>query len=511
MKTTSHARPFRIPNSAFRIPGGFRIWPVVLLLAACQSAQPVVEAPQPQTPPPDAASLVNFAHLDYLGEQTVPSSGQFAGDTLRIIHIYAEAPDYEWFPDDDEGAACVDDAARAAVVYLEHFRDHGSQDARRKAKELVRFVRYMQRDDGLFYNFVWDADLVINEEHENSVAEPFGWWAARAVWALGMAADVLAESDPAFAREAADAALRSLPHAEKYLEQYPETKMMEGYRLPAWLLYEHAADATSELLLGLAALRASDALTEDEAAYVKRLGDRFGEGIALMQFGSMDQVPYGAHASWVGAWHGWGNSQTQALAEYARLPSQDQDRLLASARREADHFFPRILVDGWLHSFDLQTGEPRHFEQIAYATRAVALGLLRLYEATGEEQYATMAGLAASWLTGNNVADFAMYDPATGRGYDGIGSYTFVNINSGAESTIEALYTLHEVAQVPEAARWLYAEGDAAQETRDADGSKTRHRTFTTPEGESITVVMDLGEESVRLCRNAECRMRNAE
>ncbi|WP_243664207.1 hypothetical protein [Rhodothermus marinus] len=33
-------------------------------------------------------------------------------------------------------------------------------------------------------------------------------------------------------------------------------------------------------------------------------------------------------------------------------------------------------------------------------------------------RYATMAGLAASWLTGNNEAGVAMYDPATGRGYD---------------------------------------------------------------------------------------------
>lgn len=500
-------QPFRIPHFVFRI------WPV-LLLVACQTAQPVAELPP--GPTATAQPLVNLAHLDYLGQETVPTSGAFAGDTLRIIHIYAEYPDYEWFPDDDEGAACVDDAARAAVVYLDRYRLTGDPAARRKAKQLVRFVQYMQREDGLFYNFVWDADLVINKEHENSVAEPFGWWASRAVWALGMSADVLADSDPDFAREAAEAALRGLPHAEKYLERYPETVMMEGYRLPAWLIAEHASDATSELTLGLAALRRAQqkgVLDASEGVYVKRLADRFAEGMTLMQFGSMDTLPYGALASWVGTWHGWGNSQLQALSELAVLPSQDRGRLLTSARREADHFLPRLLVDGWLHSFDLQTGEAREFEQIAYATRVVTLGLLRLHEATGEARYAQMAGLAASWFTGNNVAGATMYDRAFGRGYDGIGSADFVNRNSGAESTIEALYVMQEIDLVPEAKAWLYARGGEPMETT-ADGARLRYRIFGAPAMDGaparrVALVMDLTNERTRIvtcgARDADC------
>ncbi|WP_260412329.1 hypothetical protein [Alkalihalobacillus sp. TS-13] len=36
------------------------------------------------------------------------------------------------------------------------------------------------------------------------------------------------------------------------------------------------------------------------------------------------------------------------------------------------------------------------------------------------QTYAKYAGLAGSWFTGNNDADFAMYEPETGRGYDGL-------------------------------------------------------------------------------------------
>ena len=53
----------------------------------------------------DSKSSINTAHLDALYEEI-----KFEGDTVGIIHIYAEAPDYKWKGDDNEGIACVDDA-----------------------------------------------------------------------------------------------------------------------------------------------------------------------------------------------------------------------------------------------------------------------------------------------------------------------------------------------------------------------------------------------------------------
>ena len=38
-----------------------------------------------------------------------------------------------------------------------------------------------------------------------------------------------------------------------------------------------------------------------------------------------------------------------------------------------------------------------------------------------------------------------MYDPQTGRGYDGINDTASINRNAGAESTIEALLTLQAI------------------------------------------------------------------
>jgi hypothetical protein len=69
-----------------------------------------------------------------------------------------------------------------------------------------------------------------------------------------------------------------------------------------------------------------------------------------------------------------------------------------------------------------------------------------------------------------------MYDPETGRGYDGLNSVTGkVNMNSGAESTIEALMTIQAIQQLPDAMETFNVK------------TKKRH-TSTVHEAESFTV-----------------------
>ena len=455
---------------------------LLFLAVGCGSTEPD-DPPEPPTFTP----TLNLAPLDGLGETV-----QHDGDKLRIVHIYADAPSYDWVGDSDEGEACVDDAARAAVVYLRHFETTGTASSRQKAEELLRFVMYMQKDNGLFYNFVWDNTLRINETHENSRADAFEWWAARGVWALGVCARVLKSADSDFANECASRVERTYPHLDALLARYGQTTSQGGRTFPRWLVRENAADATSELLLGLVALDEA----QPDAALQTRI-DQFAEGIALMQYGSMNTFPYGFHAAYRGGWHGWGNSQTQALAEAG---------VTASAVREAEQFYPRLLVDGWLHSIMFDDGVVREFEQIAYATRTVTVGLVRLYEATGDARYAKMAGLAASWFTGNNVADFVMYDPENGRGYDGINRPDQVNVNSGAESTIEALFSILEIEQVPEARTWMYATGGAPADLS-RDGKDYRYRVFTVGEGadaQRLGVVMNLTDEQLQLLEGAD-------
>lgn len=445
------------------------------IISGCNADEVVQDKPIP--------SILNLAHMDHLGE-VVTHKGQ----EVRLIHIYAEAPDYNWVGDSDEGVSCVDDVARAAVVYLKHFELTGNEESAKKAKQLLRFVYNMQTEDGLFYNFVFSNKLDINKTHQNSVADKMNWWAGRAIWALGAGAKTFADHDSSLSQAYLAAIDKSIPHIEEFLKKYPQTKTKHGYVMPEWLVSGTASDATSELLLGLAAANKASAKSSYQNAI-----DKISEGIAAMQYGNLSEAPYGAHISWEDAWHGWGNAQTMALADAG---------FLESARFEAENFYPWLLVNGWLHSFELQNPQNRkYFEQIAYAVRPVSVGLIRLYEKTQNEDYAILAGLAASWFTGNNITGEKMYNPLHGYGYDGINNADTINKNSGAESTIEANMTILEVEQYPVSKKWMHAKSEEPQEVQ-VNGKDYKYKVFKVNQGEVIdqmSLVLNLTDASYEL------------
>lgn len=463
------------------------LWLAGLVVAVGACASPAGdEPPAPQDEGATALDAAGFTldHLDFLGEDVVVD-----GDTLRLIHIYAEAPDWRFVGDDDEGIACVDDVARAAVVYLRHYEETGTESSRRTAIKLLRFVRHLQAPSGLFYNFVWDRALTPNTTFRTSVADEVSWWTARAVWALGTGARVLAESDPAEAEAALTSIRRVEPHLDALLAAYGETAPEGGRTFPQWLVAQTAADAASELLLGLVEVERA-APTEAGA----RRARQFAEGIGALRFGSLAASPWGGHASWTGGWHGWGNSQTQALATGVGSDVLPRETL-ASAEAEARSLYAHLLVEGWLHEITYATGAERAFEQIAYDVRPAAVGLARLHQATGNADYGVLAGLAAAWFAGDNPAGAVMADPETGRGYDGILSPDAINGNAGAESTIEAQLTLLEVGLDPVAAPWMRARSEPAQSAT-LDGQAVRYRVWTAPDGRRAVVVLDRSSDT---------------
>ena len=84
---------------------------------------------------------------------------------------------------DPAGLAAVDDAARAAVVYLRHFERTADPSSRQEALGLLTFVTAMEGGDGEFLNFV-HADGSPNRAAPTS-RKSFSYWAARALWAMG--------------------------------------------------------------------------------------------------------------------------------------------------------------------------------------------------------------------------------------------------------------------------------------------------------------------------------------
>jgi hypothetical protein len=421
---------------------------------------------------PGRTSLVNFRHLEHLTERI-----ELDGSQVSIVHIYANFPDYRWVDVKEagpEGIACVDDAARAAVLYLRDFELNGRKESLQRARGLLDFVLAMQAPDGEFWNFI-HGDHSVNREGRTSV-KSFGWWAARGIWSLGAGCRIFRQNDRAYATTLANAVERSLPHVRALLQNYGKTERKGGYVTPTWLLYGSGADATSELVLGL-----TEYYRAAPAPELREMIVRLANGFREMQEGDLATFPYGLHRSWESLWHLWGNSQTQALAAAGRVLADSA--MINSARREADGFYVRLLVEGLLREMDLANPDTRkEFDQIAYGIRPMAVGLLRLYDATGNADYLRLAGLAASWFFGNNAAGIAMYDSSTGRCFDGILSKSEVNRNSGAESTIEALMTLLELEPYPEALRYCRFIRERSDSLR-AD--------FVSPAGERIALCLD--------------------
>ena len=160
------------------------------------------------TPEPLADGIVNLAHLNFLSEEV-----DIGGTPMILAHIYSEAPRYEWVDAAGEGIAAVDDVARAAIVYLDFYAATGNQRALERARGCLNFVRYVQADDGQFYNFVRDRGGTINRDGPTSY-KSMGWWAFRGMWALARGYALFKDHDPAYAGQLRESYLR----AERALE-----------------------------------------------------------------------------------------------------------------------------------------------------------------------------------------------------------------------------------------------------------------------------------------------------
>ncbi len=395
-------------------------------------------------------SLVNFDHLLHLTEEI-----DFQGEIVHIVHIYSEYPDYEWVDAADsgpEGITCVDDVGRAVAVYLRHYELTGDRTSLERSRPLLKFILNMQTEDGQFYNFIF-RDHSINKEGITSY-KSFGWWAARGVWALGAGYRAFKYNDPEFAERMENALFKSFVQIDKLLENYSSSVSVGGRQVPAWLIFQYdtySPATVSELMLGLCEYYAA---TKDER--VARYLGLFGEALIKMQGDNPYEFPYGVFFSNPEMWHAWGNGQAQALATAGIL--LENDEFIRAAEIEVRSLYPRLALHRQIRDFRLDDPQSvNEYQQIAYNLRPMIAASLRVAEATGEESYIMLAGLLGSWFTGNNVLGFEMYDPETGRGYDGINDQETVNRNSGAESTLEALYSIIELESFDTIEKYLFA------------------------------------------------------
>ena len=396
-------------------------------------------------PPPVDSSLVNLSHLNYLFVPvTFPDGVNAAG-----VYIYADAPDYHLTPASGEGYTCVDDASRAALVYLRASKFSTDTALQSKVFKIINFLIEMQSPNGYFYNFLSTGNS-INKFGQTSINNPV-WWSWRALQTLTEVEPILKMMNTSLAAKV-DVAVNNLVAALKndFVNLPKTTKVVNGITVPQWLPAGSATDQSALLILGLIpyCTASNDAVM---TAYVKKLAD----GIVLMQQGDATHFPYSAFLSWENTWHAYGNDQAYSLLKAGTFLNDTSytNRGLA----EVDNFYPWLLQNGLKASFvvadngsGVKLTSEHNYDQIAYGLRPMIFAAIEAYRLTGKSKYADIAGHLSAWFFGANDAGKTMYSLTTGRCFDGLSSPTSININSGAESTIEALFSMERVENYPE-------------------------------------------------------------
>ena len=480
---------------------------LVALLAALSTLLAGVGLTAAAATPAAAAKkpLTNLAHLNWLGTRVNPPS-QARHTTYQMgkhpkigmLWTYAEKKDGVWTRvgggDYDaatntwgQGAFNADDISRAAVVYLRHWQQTGKKASRQHARQLLRGLTYLQTASGPDRGNVvlWmQPDGTLNRsavpvELPDPSDSDAAYWVARTIWALGEGYAAFRDVDPKFASFLRERLVLSM-HAidRQVLDTYGSTRSWHGEATPTWLIVD-GADATSEALLGLSAY-----VEAGGGQAARKTLRRLANGVAMLGGGNARNWPNGALLPWAGShsiWHAWGAQMPSGLAQAGS--ALGDKNLIKPAIRDSATFTPWLLTSGGGPD---QARLPSLIDatQIAYGADARVQGLLATATATKRPGLRKLAGVAAAWFFGANLAGVKAYDPATGRTIDGVEKDGRFNPNSGAESTIHGLLTMLALDAHPKVAKIARTAG-----YRERVGTTTVQAEDATFTGDAAAVV----------------------
>jgi len=377
------------------------------------------------------SSPTNLSHA-----LSLVDSVKIDGETISFIYIYSEYPDYKPTGAIGEGISCVDDVGRFMEVLEKEILVYNNKSLIPVAVGMTNFLLYMSRDDGLWYNFLLQ-DGKINKTHQNSVAE-FGWWAIRGLRGLTAAYCIFKDSpeDSVILEKITNRIRSADAYIQESIQKYPSRNITYLGQRPAWLIKD-APDMNSELLIALTKLHRTGDFDYSEAI------QKISKGLMEYQYCDKNHDLDGMYFCWKNIWHNWGNNQAYALLEAFRITGDST--LFYSVKSWADSFIPFLIENNMPREITLnskQTYKKVDFPQIAYGINSLYRGMKSFADITNSNIYKENAESVFGWFTGKNIAQTPMYDTETGRCFDGIIEDLSINLNSGAESTIECLLAI---------------------------------------------------------------------
>jgi hypothetical protein len=299
-----------------------------------------------------------------------------------------------------EHGYCTDDVARGLVVTSREPTPTAA--VLRLAECYLSFLTHAQGPDGSFHNRL---------SHDRRWTDEPGlgdWW-GRALWGLGTAA---ARSPAPWIRQEARMAFVA---GARLRSPHPRAMVFAGLGA-AELLRADPDDQLAGALLDDAALAAGD--PGDEIAWP------WPQPRLTYANAALAEVRIAA---------GQLRGDATMLASGLRMLTWLREVQLRHGRLSV------IGVQGWRRD----TPRDRHDQQ-PIEVAALADAFATAAAVTGDPLWTLALRQAGDWFTGSNDAGIAMWDPATGGGYDGL-TLAGPNLNQGAESTLALISTLQLV------------------------------------------------------------------
>lgn len=304
-------------------------------------------------------------------------------------------------PDRKEGY-CTDDNARALILALKYYQRYRDSQILELAKLYLSFLRYMQREDGKFHNFV---DYQFNYLEEEGSEDSFG----RALWACGYATTCSISSN--MIEAAREIFHRGFPWLDTLTHLRARCFVIMG------LVYYYYGNPGAREMLDRAISLSEDLIQ----AYhqVAQPDWRWFENHLTYANARLPQSLYLIY-------------QLTGEEKFLQV-AEDTFNFLISHTLRKGKFVP-VGNRGWYH----KGGEYPEYDQQPIEACAMVEAAVTAFQVTEQEKYRQVAKTVFGWFLGRNLQQLTVYDPLTGGCFDGI-TPQGLNLNQGAESTLSYL------------------------------------------------------------------------
>lgn len=303
---------------------------------------------------------------------------------------------------------CLDDNARALFGCTVLYEKKPSDSNFNLIKTYLKFIKFMQKSNGHFHNFI-NYHRTFNATENGESEDSFG----RAVCALGYFS-----SSPVMPEHLKKSAKRTLDKALKWANQLHSLRAMAFTIIGLSYIIERSTEPNKNISVLIKKL--SDKLIN---RYEKHIADQTNPDWLWFE----DCLTYSNYKLPEALFSAYKITGNQKYLEVAKITMN----FLMNVTFENPDYFTPIGQDGWYYRY----GQRAYFDQQPEDTSSAVEALVNAYLITKDKNYTDKAKHTFQWFLGKNHLNQMVYDEATGGCYDGLGRYS-LNFNQGAESTI---------------------------------------------------------------------------